>query len=132
MTEPKVPKESAIVEQPTPEIVTEPHSKAEEMKRETEELMTAINRMVQSELQAAGEFTQEAYINAVRNAKQTIEQFRLIDKDQLENSMNQFETDAEQNLEGIVKDLTDFSDRISEAAKAAWEILTASEDSNNK
>ena len=131
MTEPEVPKESAIVEQSTPEIVTQPHSKSEEMKQETQELMTAINRMVQSELQAAGEFTQEAYINAVRNARETIEQFRLIDRDQLEASINQFETDAEQNLQGMVKDITDFGDRISEAAKAAWDILTASDNSND-
>jgi hypothetical protein len=129
MNEPQVPKESAIVEQSNPEIVPETPSKPEEMKQETEELVAAINRMVQAELQAAEDFTEEAYINAVRNAKQTIEQFRLIDKDQLENSMNQFETDAKQNLEGMVKEIADFGDRISKAAQAAWEVLTAPRDS---
>ncbi|MGB3404596.1 MAG: hypothetical protein WBA77_18070 [Microcoleaceae cyanobacterium] len=129
MNEPTVPKESALVEQSTTEIVPETQSKPEEMKQETEELMSAINRMVQAELQAAGDFTEEAYINAVRNAKQTIEQFRLIDKDQLENSISQFETDAKQNLEGMVKEIADFGDRISKAAQAAWDILTAPKES---
>ncbi|MGB3535803.1 MAG: hypothetical protein WBA13_20085 [Microcoleaceae cyanobacterium] len=129
MNEPTVPKESALVEQSTTEIVPETQSKPEEMKQETEELMAAINRMVQSELQAAEDFTEEAYINAVRNARQTIEQFRLIDKDQLENSIDQFETDAKQNLEGMVKDIADFGDRISKAAQAAWDVLTAPRES---
>jgi hypothetical protein len=129
MTEPTVPKESALVEQSTTEIVPETQSKPEEMKQETEELMSAINRMVQAELQAAGDFTEEAYINAVRNAKETIEQFRLIDKDQLENSIDQFETDAKQNLEGMVKEIADFGDRISKAAQAAWDVLTAPKES---
>jgi hypothetical protein len=129
MNEPQVPKESAIVEQSNTEIVPETKSKPEEMKQETEELMSAINRMVQAELQAAEDFTEEAYINAVRNARQTIEQFRLIDKDQLENSISQFETDAKQNLEGMVKEIADFGDRISKAAQAAWEVLTAPRDS---
>lgn len=130
MTEPQVPKESAIVEQPTTKMVSETRSKPEEMKHETEELMSAINKMVQSELQAAEDFTEEAYINAVRNARQTIEQFRLIDKDQLENSMNQFENNAQQNLEGMVKEIAAFGDRISNAAQAAWEVLTAPRDSD--
>lgn len=125
MNQPQIPKESAIVEQSNTEIVPETKSKPEEMKQETEELMSAINRMVQAELQAAEDFTEEAYINAVRNARETIEQFRLIDKDQLENSISQFETDAKQNLEGMVKDIADFGDRISKAAQAAWEVLTA-------
>ena len=129
MTEPQVSKESAIVEQSTTEIVPETKSKPEEMKQQTEELMSAINRMVQAELQAAEDFTEEAYINAVRNAKETIEQFRLIDKDQLENSISQFETDAKQNLEGMVKEIADFGDRISKAAQAAWDVLTAPKES---
>ncbi len=129
MNEPQVPKESAIVEQSTTEIVPETKSKPEEMKQETEELMAAINKMVQAELQAAEDFTEEAYINAVRNARQTIEQFRLIDKDQLENSIDQFETDAKQNLEGMVKEIADFGDRISKAAQAAWDVLTAPKES---
>lgn len=125
MNQPQIPKESAIVEQSNTEIVPETTSKPEEMKQETEELMSAINKMVQAELQAAEDFTEEAYINAVRNARETIEQFRLIDKDQLENSISQFESDAKQNLEGMVKDIADFGDRISKAAQAAWEVLTA-------
>lgn len=129
MNQPQIPKESAIVEQSNTEIVPETTSKPEEMKQETEELMSAINKMVQAELQAAEDFTEEAYINAVRNARETIEQFRLIDKDQLENSISQFESDAKQNLEGMVKDIADFGDRISKAAQAAWEVLTAPRES---
>lgn len=128
-----VPKESALVETSSSEVVpvsTEPEKN--EPQKETEALLQAIQNLVKIELQTAAEINRDAYTEAVRSVRERIEQIRLIDKDQIETSFKQFETEAESNLQGIVKDLADLGERLTKATQAFWDVLTASNNSESK
>lgn len=128
MTEPTVPKERAIVEvsDSTNKMVeTEMANETDAAKQETKELIDAIKKLAQSEVQAAGDFTREAYVKAVREARETIERMKLIDTDRIERAGTMLEKETEQNWQAMVKEIQDFGDRLVAAAKAAWDILTA-------
>lgn len=126
-SEPTVPKESAIVEV-SPEtnalVETQMAGEKDEIKQETKELIEAVKRLAQSEMQSAGEFTRDAYIKAVRQARETIERIKLIDSERFEKSFQMLETETDKNWQSVVKEMADFGDRLVAAAKAAWEVLT--------
>ncbi|ERT08903.1 hypothetical protein M595_1166 [Lyngbya aestuarii BL J] len=130
--EQNVPKESALVETPSTQVTSTSESSGTQPQKETEALLEAIQNLVKVELQTAAEINRDAYAEAVKNVRQSIEQIRLIDKDQIESSFKQFETDAESNFQGIVKDLSDLGERLTKATQAFWDILTASDDSKSK
>ena len=131
--EQNVPKESALVETSSTEVTPAPEKPAApEPKQETEALFQAIQNLVQVELQTAAEINREAYTEAVRTVRERIEQIRLIDKEQIESSFKQFETDAENNFQGIVKDLADLGDRLTKATQAFWDVLTGADESKSK
>lgn len=127
-TEPNIPQERSIVEysEETKAIVNQNMpNESDQVKNETMALIEAIKRRAQAEAQSAGELTRETYVNAVKQAKEAIEQTKLFDKDQIESSIDLMVKDAEKNWESIMKEITSFGDRLSEAAKAAWDTLTA-------
>jgi hypothetical protein len=129
-TEPSVPKERALVEysEETKALVLQDPKLAgasDEVKNETMALIEAIKRRAQAEAQGAGDLTRDAYVTAVRQAKEAIEQTKLFDKEQIESSIELMVKDAEKNWESIIKEVTSFGDRLAEAAKAAWDTLTA-------
>ncbi|GAB4378913.1 MAG: hypothetical protein Kow00121_31810 [Elainellaceae cyanobacterium] len=115
------PKTDAIVE-------TEPPEESDDIQRETKALIEAIRRRAQSEAQTAGDFTRETYLRLVREARESIEQNRLFDPEQIERSAEQLRQDAENNWQALVQEVGDLSDRLSEAAKAAWEKLVQPQD----
>ncbi len=127
--ESNTPKDSAIVEV-VPEgreiTTTEAQPKsADELKEATEALISAIKNLAKSEMQAAGDFSREAYLKAVIQARKNIEQIKLIDPDEFEKSFVQVQTEAEKNWKAVLKEMQDFSDRFTKAAQAAWDVLTA-------
>ncbi|MEL7036225.1 MAG: hypothetical protein AAFO04_11480 [Cyanobacteria bacterium J06592_8] len=128
--EQNVPKESAIVETPSTDVT--PTSEGTKPQQETEALFDAIQNLVKAELQAAAEINRDAYTEAAKSVRERIEQIRLIDKEQIESSFKQLETDAESNLQGIVKDLSDLGERLTKATQAFWDVLTASDQSKSK
>lgn len=126
MTEPTVPKESAIVSQSTNDMVEkEMAGETDAVKQETKELIEAIKKLAQSEMQSAGEFTRETYLKSLRSARETIERIKLIDPERIEQSSKMLEQEADKNWQALVKEISDFGDRLVSAAKAAWEVLTA-------
>lgn len=128
MKEEKVPKERVIVEvsESTNKMVeSEMANETDAVKQETKELVEAIKKLAQSEVQAAGNFTREAYVNAVRQARETIERIKLIDTDRIEKAGTMLENEAEKNWQNMLKEIQDFGDRLVAAAKAAWDVLTA-------
>lgn len=134
MSESNIPKESAIVETPTTDMIPktpETPSEPKQVQQETEALLEAIQKMVQAELQAAGEYTRESYVKAVQDVRMKVENFRLIDKDQIDASFQEMETNAEQNLQGIVGDLKELGDRLVNAINAAWKELTTPSNSDS-
>jgi hypothetical protein len=135
MTEENVPKERAIVEvsDSTNKMVeSEMANETDAVKQETKELVEAIKKLAQSEVQAAGDFTREAYVNAVRQARETIERIKLIDTDRIEKAGTMLENEAEKNWQNMVQEIQDFGDRLVAAAKAAWDVLTAEEPPSKK
>ncbi|NES04369.1 MAG: hypothetical protein F6K22_16945 [Okeania sp. SIO2F4] len=124
MTEQNVPKERAIVEVENESSEITSTSGGIDPKQETQELMEAIKRLAQSEMEAAGEFTRDSYIQAVKQARETIERIRLIDPQKIEETGKKIEKDIETNWETTVKEVQDFGDRLVKAGQAAWDVLT--------
>ncbi|NES68910.1 MAG: hypothetical protein F6K24_28610 [Okeania sp. SIO2D1] len=125
MTEPNVPKDKAIVEVETDSSQITSTAQSTDPKQETQELVEAIKRLAQSEMEAAGEFTRDSYIQAVKQARETIERIRLIDPQKIEEAGKKIEKDIENNWETMVKEVQDFGGRLVKAGKAAWDVLTA-------
>ena len=127
-TEPIIPKESSLVEiTPETEALVRDNMKgeSEDLKRETMALIDAIKKRAQSEAQTAGTFTRDTYLHAVRQARESVEKNQLIDPERIAYSMKLIQMEAEKNWESLVKEVSTFGDRLTDAAKAAWDALTA-------
>ncbi|GAX37540.1 hypothetical protein [Nodularia sp. NIES-3585] len=123
------PKESTAIVEISPQtdemVETEMAGETDEIKRETKALIEALKRRAQTEADSAGTLTRETYLNAVRQAREAIEREKLISRDRLENSWTTMQEETEKNWHLLVKEITDFSDRLQDAAKAAWEVFNA-------
>jgi hypothetical protein len=127
-TESNIPKErvlieysaetNAIVEQNMPD-------ESDELKRETKALIEAIKTRAKMEAQGAGELTRDTYLTAVRQARETIEQNQIFDPERIEYNFKLMQMDAQKNWESLLEEVSIFGDRLSDAAKAAWDVLTA-------
>jgi hypothetical protein len=123
-----VPKERAITEYDPAigELVNQQMpNESEQIRQETIALIEAIRRRAQAEAKGAGDFTRDTYLSAVRQAREAIEQNKVFDPERIEYSFKLLQMDAEKNWESIVKEVSTFGDRLSDAAKAAWDALTA-------
>ncbi|MFM7424550.1 MAG: hypothetical protein ACKO7W_06075 [Elainella sp.] len=125
--------ETAIEISQTNELVeTELADQSDEVKRETKALIDAIKLRAQSEVQSAedlaktaGDYTRDTYLRLVRQARESVEQGKLFDLERIERSTQELQQEAEKNWQTLVHEVNGFSDRLSTAAKAAWEKLTA-------
>lgn len=115
------PETKAIVDENMPDAT-------KQVKDETMALIEAIKRRAQVETKNATEFTREAYLNAVRQARETVDREQLFEPDRIAYSFKLLQMDAEKNWESIVKEVSSLGDRLGEAAKAAWDVLTAPRD----
>jgi len=102
-----------------------------DIKQETKALIEAIKKRAQSEIQTAQDLTREAYLAAVRRAREVIEQTTLIDPDRLEQSVQLIQQEAQKNWQSVIDEIHALGDRLSEAAKAAWNILTQPKSSDS-
>lgn len=129
--ETNIPKERALVEV-SPEtkklVEQEMPNETEKVKQETMALVEALRKRAQSEIQDASKLTVDAYLTAVQQARTALEENKLLDKERIEYSMKLLQMDAQKNWETILKEISDFGDRLSEAARVAWETLTAPRD----
>lgn len=120
------PETSAIVEV-SPEtnalVEAEMADESDQVRQETKALVEALRRRAQSEAQAAGDLTRETYLNAVRQAREAIEQNKLIDPERIEKSFEMLQKEAEKSWHSIVEEIAEIGDRLSEAAKEAWNTL---------
>jgi len=118
------PETDALVEQ-------EMSGQNDEVKQETKALIEAIKKRAQSEIQTAQDLTREAYLAAVRRARETIEETKLIDPDRLEQSVQLIQQEAQKNWNSITDEIQRLGDRLTEAAKTAWSILTQAQESQS-
>ncbi|MDJ0659999.1 MAG: hypothetical protein QNJ42_11000 [Crocosphaera sp.] len=132
-TEPQVPKESAITktEETNVEVVTKDKTPSE-IQQETTALIDAIRSKALTEAKEAGELARENYLDTVRRIRQDIEERKLFDPQRIDEAVKYIQKEVEKDWDGVVKEwntvvkeVSSFGDRLNEAAKAAWEILTA-------
>lgn len=130
MSETDTPKESSLVEvsPETKAMVEEDEGlkdATEQVKNETMALIEAMKTRAQSEIHKARNYTLETYLSSVKKAKASLEEENLFDPERIENSLKLLQKDAEKNWDSILQQAQELGDRLSDAAKAAWEILTA-------
>lgn len=120
-----IPQSSQISAQTSDLVDTEMADESDDLRSETKALIDALKKRAQSEAQSAGTLTRETYLSAVRRARETIEQNQLIERDRIENAFDLIQKEAEKNWQSVLKEATELGDRLADAAKAAWEVLTA-------
>jgi hypothetical protein len=102
-----------------------------DLKQETKALIEAIKKRAQSEIQTAQDLTREAYLAAVRRAREAVEETKLIDPDRLEQSVQLIQQEAQKNWQSVFDEIQRLGDRLTEAAKAAWNALTQPKSSDS-
>ncbi len=122
---PVSPETDALVER---EMVGE----SDRLKAETKALVEAIRKRAQSEIENAQTLTQDAYLNAVRSAREAVESNSLLDPKRIEHSVEMIQRDAQENWQKTVDEITALGDRLQEAARAAWDIVMGKDDSGMK
>ncbi len=120
-----IPQSSQVSSQTNDLVEAEMAGESDDLKSETKALIDALKKRAQVEAQNAGTLTREAYLTAVRRAREKIEGEQLIERDRIENSFELIKNEAEKNWESVIKEVAEVGDRLAEAAKAAWETLTA-------
>ncbi len=121
----------ALVKVPTP------NPEDTDPKYQTKALFVAINQRIISELKAAGNLTRETYIKTVRQARETVENKKLIDPEELEKEAQKHWQSLSKGTSTLgsrlgsatVKGATNLGTRLGSAAKAAfgaaWKEMTA-------
>lgn len=117
-----VPKEEHLITDET-DLATNPPK--EPIKEETLALIEALRTKAQSEAQKAGDFARDNYLEAVRRARTEVEKLNLFEPNRIEDAIKQLQGEVEKDWDTLVKQVADVGDRLNEAAKAAWEKLTA-------
>lgn len=102
------------------------------LKAETKALVEAIKKRAQSEIENAQTLTQDAYLNAVRSAREAVEQNELLDPKRIEHSVTMIQRDVETNWQKTVDEISSLGDRLQEAAQTAWEILMGDDSTGSK
>ena len=119
------PETNALVEK-------EMAGESDQLKQETKALVEAIKKRAQSEIENAQTLTRDAYLTAVRSARETIEKNELLDPKRIEHSVEIIQKDAQENWQKIVEEISDLGDRLQEAAQTAWDILMGKNSSGTK
>lgn len=119
------PETNALVEK-------EMAGESQQIKQETKALVEAIKKRAQSEIDNAQTLTRDAYLNAVRSAREAIEKKELLDPKRIEHSVEMIQKDARENWQKIVDEIADLGDRLHEAAQKAWDILMDKDSSGTK
>lgn len=120
-----IPQSNQVSSQTNDLVEAEMAGESDELKNETKSLIDALKKRAQAEAQSAGTLTREAYLNAVRRAREKVEGEQLIERDRIEHSFEMIKNEAEKNWESVIKEVSELGDRLADAAKAAWEALTA-------
>ena len=75
-------------------------------------------------MQDAGEVSREAYLKAVRQAREAVEQNKFIERDRIEQAVDHIHKETEKNWHVVVGEIESIGTRLTETAKSAWNALT--------
>ena len=95
----------------------------ERIKEATKALVEAIKKRAQSEIKNAQTITRDAYLKAVNNAREAIEENQLIERERIEHSVKIIQKEAQENWHKIAQEITDLGQRLQEATQVAWDVL---------
>lgn len=98
------------------------------IKKESEKnwlVLDAIKTRAQAQVQDAGEVSREAYLKAVRQAREAVEQNKLVERDRIEQAVDDIQKQTEKNWHVVVGEIESLGIRLKETAKSAWSALTA-------
>ncbi len=98
------------------------------IKKESEKnwlVIDAIKTRAQAQVQDAGEVSREAYLKAVRQAREAVEQNKLVERDRIEQAVDHIQKQTEKNWHVVVGEIESLGTRLKETAKSAWSALTA-------
>jgi pSer/pThr/pTyr-binding forkhead associated (FHA) protein len=129
-----VPEESLAI------VRVEPQDPDRELSTQTAALFSAINRRVVSELKAAGNLTRDTYLKAIRKARESVEQNKLVDPEEFEQNAEKYWqslTKGTSNLgarigAATVQGASELSSRLNAAAKAAFREFLAPNSKTDK
>ncbi|MBD2308729.1 FHA domain-containing protein [Chroococcidiopsis sp. FACHB-1243] len=88
---------------------TPSNTEVDDPKQQTLALFAAINKRILNELQGAGNLTREAYLKAVRKARESIENKILLEPEEIEKQ-------AEKQWQSFVKNTSEVSNRLGSVA----------------
>ncbi len=97
------------------------------IKKESEKnwlVLDAIKTRAQAQVQDAGEVSREAYLKAVRQAREAVEQNKLVERDRIEQAVDDIQKQTEKNWHVVVGEIESLGTRLKETAKSAWSALT--------
>ncbi|MBE9096617.1 hypothetical protein [Tychonema sp. LEGE 07203] len=98
------------------------------IKKESEKnwlVLDAIKTRAQAQVQDAGEVSREAYLKAVRQAREAVEQNKLVERSRIEQAVDDIQKQTEKNWHVVVGEIESLGARLKETAKSAWNSLTA-------
>ncbi len=98
------------------------------LKKESEKnwlVVDAIKTRAQAQIQDAGEVSREAYLKAVRQAREAVEQNKLIERSRIDQAVDHIHKESEKNWHVVVREIESLGTRLKETAKSAWNALTA-------
>jgi hypothetical protein len=104
------------------------HSAVGMIQKETEKnwlVIDAIKTRAQAQIQDAGEVSREAYLKAVRQAREAVEQNKLVERDRVEQAVDQIHKQADKNWHVVAGEIESIGTRLKETAKSAWSKLAA-------
>lgn len=87
-------------------------------------VVDAIKTRAQSQVQDAGEVSREAYLKAVRQAREAVEKNQFIERDRIEQAVDQIQKETEKNWHVVVGEIESIGSRLTEASKSAFQALT--------
>ncbi|TAG91391.1 MAG: hypothetical protein EAZ09_18430 [Oscillatoriales cyanobacterium] len=87
-------------------------------------VVDAIKMRAQSQVQGAGEVSREAYLKAVKQAREAVEQNKFIERDRIEQAVDQIQKESEKNWHVVVGEIESIGSRLTDASKSAWSALT--------
>ena len=73
-----------------------------------------------------GELSQEKYLEAVRQARESVEQNKLIEKEKVEQTVQDLQQQTDKNWQVFVSEIESLGIQLTDAAKKAWIDLIAS------
>lgn len=73
-----------------------------------------------------GQLSRDKYLEAVRKTRESVEQNKLIEKEKVEQTVQDLQQQTDKNWQGFVSEIESLGTQLTNAAKKAWNDLIAS------